>query len=371
MHAAVRLYGWHPQNSVDVAVEGWVFDSFLAPTEQSAANYLYLYAGPNAYSANQKYFSTGLGEVYSKAKLVNCMRDLVFSASDERLVLGARVTDVSYTSSGVTVTVDGGQTYRGDYAIVTFSLAVFQRESVAFQPPLPYAKRLVMNEFPMIPLTFVWARFDRLVDVDGTRYRFYVFANDHRLNWHWARDVWASVQNVTYDIIRFWIWGEQALRIERQSYNETLRELNELTTAAFGVAPVSVNVSSVNYDPLYGGCCRGWPIGATFAEFDLLRAPVADRVFFAGDAYQIPIYARAASISGKETASIVVDCMNGKSCAYPKFNNQTVTEPPCPTGKRSRCMANDFIVLCAGGAVQFGLSLASVVIWALAFAACY
>ena len=319
MHAALRLYGWHPRNSIDVAVEGWIFDSLLQPGEQSASNYLYTNGGLNSYSEHAEMYAAGQDENFSTMKLVDCMKNFVFAPNDERLLLNKRVTKIRYSTTGVTAIDENGTTYEGDYGVVTFSLGILQEDFVEFQPRLPYRKRLAINEFVMLPLTLVWVRFDRRIQIEGGRYRFYLFANAHRWNWHWCRDVLSSNQNASFDVLRFWLTGENALRIERQSLNETLDEVNEVMMSAFGVAPVSVVLNHLNYDRRYYGGYRAWPTGVTLNDFDELRRPVWDRLFFAGDAYQIPLFARAAAISGNETAQVIADCMAGKSCGYEMY----------------------------------------------------
>eukprot|EP00118_Oscarella_pearsei_P005847 m.26826 g.26826 ORF g.26826 m.26826 type:complete len:516 (+) comp29546_c0_seq1:133-1680(+) len=348
VHAALRLHGWHPRTAIDSAVEVFSFDAFLGldPIEQATSYYMYLY-GPGGYSATTKFHAGGEGEPFSTQKFITCMKNLVFTENDERLQLGKRVTEVAYSANGVNVTTEGGIQYEGDYAIVTFSLGVLQQEFVAFQPPLPYKKRLAINEFTMVPLTFIWARFNTTVSVNSTRYLFYLYVSSHRGDYHWNRDVLTPVRgfNATYDVLRFWLQGAPALRVERQSIEETKRELNEIYMEMFGIVPVSIDVSRLNYEPLYYGGFRGWPTGASFDEFDELRAPLLDRLFFAGDAYQVPIYARAASISGKETVDVIVSCMKGQSCSYKKYG-ASYSPPACPSVSDKAASGKALDIIC-------------------------
>ena len=53
------------------------------------------------------------------------------------LILNTTVKSISYSNSGVTVTLTSGKKVTGSYAICTFSLGVLQNNRVEFQPPLP------------------------------------------------------------------------------------------------------------------------------------------------------------------------------------------------------------------------------------------
>lgn len=51
--------------------------------------------------------------------------------------LNSVVKNITYSQSGVTVTLTNGKTLTGDYALCTFSLGVLQNDDVKFQPELP------------------------------------------------------------------------------------------------------------------------------------------------------------------------------------------------------------------------------------------
>lgn len=55
----------------------------------------------------------------------------------DQLMLNSTVKDISYSNSGVTVTLTNGTAIRGDYALCTFSVGVLQNDDVVFNPVLP------------------------------------------------------------------------------------------------------------------------------------------------------------------------------------------------------------------------------------------
>ena len=319
--AGLNLRGWHETTPVERAVENWYFEG-LVPYEQSLTYYLKLFAGSNAHSANQRWFNPDISVPFTSQKLIDCMRDLVFEIADERVQLNALVDNIAYDSNGVTVTTDKGIVYQGEYAIVTFSIGVLQRQGITFSPPLPFKKQLAINEFVSHPLTYVFVRFNSTIRFNSQQYLYYIFALPKRLEWLWCRRLPHADLAGSQDVCRFWLVGEEALRVESQPLEDTFREVADLMKVAIGVEPASVSVTSVNQNPLFHGGFRLWPPSLSFAEFDTLREPLMNKVFFAGEGYQLPLYGRAAAISGNETANVLADCISGRSCAYEKFGKK-------------------------------------------------
>lgn len=60
--------------------------------------------------------------------------------------LNSVVKTISYSKSGVTVTLDNGETISGDYALCTFSLGVLQNDDVGFEPELPGRWFALLND---------------------------------------------------------------------------------------------------------------------------------------------------------------------------------------------------------------------------------
>ena len=92
-------------------------------------------------------------------KIIERLRDDVFEDNDPRYKLNHKVTKITYTDDGVTVTTAGGMTYTADYAIVTFSLGVLQNEVVTFDPPLPNWKRYSIMGATFVTDSPVYAQF--------------------------------------------------------------------------------------------------------------------------------------------------------------------------------------------------------------------
>ena len=68
----------------------------------------------------------------------------------KQVMYNALVTDITYNTSGVTVTLKGGQAISADYAIVTFSVGVLQNDDVTFHPALPDWKQEAIQGIVMV-----------------------------------------------------------------------------------------------------------------------------------------------------------------------------------------------------------------------------
>lgn len=67
-----------------------------------------------------------------------------------QLMLNSTVRTISYTDSGVKVTLVNGKKLTADYALVTFSVGVLQNDDVTFEPPLPDWKQEAIQSMTMV-----------------------------------------------------------------------------------------------------------------------------------------------------------------------------------------------------------------------------
>ena len=66
----------------------------------------------------------------------------------------ATVKNITYSDSGVSVTLVGGETLQADYALCTFSLGVLQHDDVTFEPALPDWKQEAIQSMDMVSLVY-------------------------------------------------------------------------------------------------------------------------------------------------------------------------------------------------------------------------
>ena len=342
LEALLNMYGWHPKNLHDRFSEWFFFeqDYGLSSAGQSATHYLFLTSPSNGLDKDVKFFYAS-NELKSSKMFPKCMRDTIFSGNfHDKLVLNAKVTSISYTSSGVSVTTESNTTYEGDYAIVTFSLGVLQQGLVEFKPELPYWKRLAWSEFTMTTTTVIYAVFDQKLSLAKG---YYTYATQD-LNNNWIRDISSTLSHLpeysNKTVLHLYSTGRHADRLADQTWDETVQNINTMLRNMFGKEPSNIYMTSPVKDSLLLGGSPTWPVGASWEDFDDVRRPVK-RLFFAGDLCWYYRWTRSAIISGMETANVVTSCMNGQSCTYRQFgqtaSDQTASPVQCPTTSPVEC----------------------------------
>ncbi len=100
--------------------------------------------------------------------------------------------------------------------------------------------------------------------------------------------IWANLSRPTgAPILSLWSHGQAARRLERLGKSEMVREALDVIKRVFGAStpePEHVAVTAWGADEFSRGAYVNLPVGATFDDLDALAAPVADRLFFAGEA---------------------------------------------------------------------------------------
>ena len=65
------------------------------------------------------------------------------------------VKNITYSDSGASIMLVGGETLKADYVLCTFSLGVLQHDDVAFEPPLPDWKQEAIQSMTMVrPISY-------------------------------------------------------------------------------------------------------------------------------------------------------------------------------------------------------------------------
>ncbi|CAD5999997.1 FAD-dependent oxidoreductase [Agreia sp. COWG] len=97
----------------------------------------------------------------SAAFIAGSVTDVVVDGLDGADVsLSTPVREVSYDDSGVRLKMATGESITLDRVIVTVPLGVLQSDSIAFDPPLPFAHRAAVAALGMGAVEKVWLRYD-------------------------------------------------------------------------------------------------------------------------------------------------------------------------------------------------------------------
>jgi polyamine oxidase len=246
------------------------------------------------------------------------------------LKLGTTVTKVSYNSKGVTVHTDKGDTIKADYVISTFSIGVLQNHDIEWEPALPEWKMEGIFGFHMATYTKIFLNFPEQFWDDN---QFTVWVDPNRRGYY---AVWQNLNapgflpaNSSDHIFFATVTQEWAYMVESMSEEEVKKELMEVLRRMYGDdIPEATEILYPRWhsNPLFRGSYSNWPIGELDEHHANMKAPVKNRVFFAGEAMSSYYFGflQGAWFSGAEVATQIGRCIK-KSCPaaeyYPMITN--------------------------------------------------
>ncbi|MBW4493525.1 MAG: FAD-dependent oxidoreductase [Oscillatoria princeps RMCB-10] len=195
--------------------------------------------------------------------------------------LRQKVTGIEYGNKGVTVKTERGS-FQADAAVITLPLGVLKSGSVTFSPPLPERKRAAISRLSMGVLNKVVLKFPKIfwpADNDMIGYispqskDFSEFVNLHR---HTSAQVLVALTG-----------GSFARELEQLSEREVGERVMKLLRRAHGNGipnPEAILRTRWAADPFSFGSYSQIPVGSSIGDLEALAEPVADRLFFAGEA---------------------------------------------------------------------------------------
>jgi monoamine oxidase len=193
------------------------------------------------------------------------------------------VTRIDYSSANVKVETDQA-TFEADAVIVTVPLGVLKAGSIRFVPPLPERKqqaieRLGMGVLDKIVLQFPMAPADWPIEteligyVSQTRREFPTFLNLYHHN--------------QATILVGFVAGSFARAMEKQPDGDIIARVVGILRSIYGdtlPGPARAVITRWASDPFALGSYSYVPVGASGDDYQALERPVADRLFFAGEA---------------------------------------------------------------------------------------
>jgi polyamine oxidase len=173
-----------------------------------------------------------------------------------------------------------------EYVITTFNVAVLQAGVIGFDPPLPQWKKTAIDTMQMGVYTKIFMRFpcdqvfwnrstETFLHVSPKRGYYPVFQNLDHENFHLG----SGILFVT-------MVGDEAYRIDRQTNEQTEKEVMEVLHDMFGTMipdPIAFYYPGWTRTEWAYGSFSNMPAGMTLENHQNLRANV-DRVWFAGKA---------------------------------------------------------------------------------------
>jgi len=218
------------------------------------------------------------------------------------IVLNQPADSIDWTQTKPVVRC-GQQLFEADYLVVTLPLGVLQQLKVRFEPPLPEDKQQAIGQLGMGVLNKCYLRFEKAfwpADVDWLEY-----VAPHHGQW----TEWLSlVRSTGQPVLLGFNAATQGRALEQLSDQQIVDSALQTLQQMFGntvPTPVGHQISRWATDPFAGGAYSFTPVGATPELRDKLAAPLANRLFFAGEATSRHYYgtAHGAFLSGLRAAA--------------------------------------------------------------------
>jgi monoamine oxidase len=123
--------------------------------------------------------------------------------------LATAVAEVSYSKTGVSLRLGTGESLRADRVIVTVPLGVLKKETLKFNPLLPFAHRAAIAALGVGTVDSVWLRFDKpFWSTDAAVWNLIGTADDIT--------TWYNLQPITGDpVLVGLVGGDAALRVAK------------------------------------------------------------------------------------------------------------------------------------------------------------
>lgn len=225
------------------------------------------------------------------------------------VTLEAEVTAIDADKRGAVVRA-GGREWVADAVIVTLPLGVLKAGAVDVATGLPEATQAAIDRIGFGVLSKTFLRFDKAFWATDVDWHGYVGAQPGQ----WAQ--WLSVAKAGAPVLLGFNSGDNGRRVEAASPEQVIAETTAVLRDMFGpavAAPRGVLTSAWSTDPWALGSYSFNAVGATRADRVALAAPIAGRIFWAGEATEPDYHStvHGAVLSGIRAADEVAAALKG------------------------------------------------------------
>ena len=192
------------------------------------------------------------------------------------------VEKIEHTDAGVTVSLHGQNALKADAVVVTVPLGVLKAEKIAFNPPLLEAKKQAIQSLGMGVLNKVYLRFDRIHWQPKSVWLEWV--SNQKGEWsEWVDFAYAA----KIPVLLGFNAADYGRAIERKSNDEIVREAMAVGRQMLGTdipSPIDAQITRWAQDEYSFGSYSFNALGMEEDARDTLAQPIAQRVYFAGEA---------------------------------------------------------------------------------------
>jgi len=191
------------------------------------------------------------------------------------------VSEIAYSDAGVKVTTSQGE-FTAEQAVITLPVGVLKKGVVKFSPPLPEAKQTAINHLGMGVLNKVYLRFPEMFWDEEVDWIGYMSAN--KGEWSEFVNIAKAVQQ---PILLCFNAGAYGTKIEALTDEQIVAGAMQTLRTMYGAQipdPTAWLITRWLSDPFAYGSYSYRAVDATSEDHDALAAPIANRLFFAGEA---------------------------------------------------------------------------------------
>lgn len=224
-------------------------------------------------------------------------------AADLPVALNTPVQKIRWGASGVEVETTQG-TIRAKVVIITVSTAVLASEGITFDPPLPVEKQESFNQISMGYYNHIALHFSEDIFGMGADGYFFHKTDD-------SLEAFGALTNASGSGLAYCDTGGSFARDLELAGQDTAIDfvkgkLRDLIGSDVDKYFVKAAASEWGNNPYVQGCYASAKPGS-FAMREVLRRPVADKLFFAGEACHGDLWATVggADLTGTQTAQQV------------------------------------------------------------------
>ncbi|RCH92099.1 hypothetical protein CU098_009565, partial [Rhizopus stolonifer] len=332
--AALDLTGWYPETPLDEAIEYYVWDWEMGETPEVSStlytvmndNWTYTGFGPNSDGDNMVVDNRGFKYIFIEES------KKAFKHKNSHMLMNSTINKIEYTEDGVTVHTKEGDTIHAEYAISTFSVGVMQHKDIEWSPKLPEWKMEGIYAFDMATYTKIFYNFPYKFWDDS---QFVVWADSDRRGYF---NTWQNLnakhylpENTTSNIFFVTVTQDMSYQVEKMTDKEVKEAGMQVLRKMYGndiPEPNHFMFPRWHSDPLFRGTYSNWPIGELDQHHQNMKAPLHNRLFFAGEALSAKYYGflQGAWFTGIEAADHVAQCIDGDCLEAEYFPEITVAQ---------------------------------------------
>ncbi len=197
------------------------------------------------------------------------------------LQLNTVVTKINLRKNDVEIITENTSFY-ANAVIITLPLGVLQKNVVKFNPPLPDDKQKAIERLGMGLLDITAIKFPRIFWPEDSQAMF--FTQFDTLS---VATFFNTYRFTEQPILLGYYGGERARQLENFSDEKFIAKIKQNFQTFFGKSlpePESYFITRWSQDPFSYGSYSYIPPGASCADYEAIGKPIANRLFFAGEA---------------------------------------------------------------------------------------